>query len=595
MKNRPMKNQPRSTGKPARLFALATLAVCAAIHSSAQGPVKAIPVPTPPMGWSSWNSFSNTIDSGIVMAQAKAMVSTGMARAGYQYINIDEGWWLGDRDKNGNIVVPAKAWPAIAPGEQAGDMSNIVRFIHAQGLKAGIYTDAGLDGCSTVGPDLGPSYPHTGSEGHYEQDFLQFARWGFDYVKVDWCGGDKEHLKAAVQYAQIAQAIAHAESITGHHLYFSICNWGVQNPWTWAPNVGGVAADIWRTGGDIVAPIVANTKNADRKAAFKEVLREFDQAQHPEAQHSGFYNDPDMMVVGMPGLNEAENRAHMSLWAISGGPLLVGADLTRLTPTDLNTLTNADVIRIDQDSLGLQSIKVAEPAPGLQVWSKPMSTTGERAVLLLNRTAAPAAIPVRWTDLGLTNDEASVRDIWAQKDLGELPVSYSATVPPNDIVLLTVVGSEAPATAYFPDEPKPTPTTPAITSPSISASPSAGTTLPSSTSVPTSPAVAANSSPTKDKQVTFTHISSRFPIARIRITYTNPDSTPRFAELQINSGTASSSITKISFPPTGTSTGILSIQSHLDTQGPTNTLIFARPAESTPTESMPAIQSISLQ
>src|SRR5580698_9664541 len=420
----------------------------------AQGPANQIAVTPPPMGWSSWNSFSNTVNSQVIQAQAKAMISTGLHQAGYEYINIDEGWWLGERDKDGNIVVDPKAWPAIAAGEQAGDMANIVRYIHGLGLKAGIYTDAGLDGCSTVGPDLGPSYPHTGSEGHYEQDFLQFAKWGFDYVKVDWCGGDKEHLNAATQYAAIAQAIAKAESSTGHRLYFSICNWGKQDPWTWAPGVGGVGADIWRTGGDIVAPIVANTKNADRRAEFKEVLREFDQAQHPEAQHSGFYNDPDMMVVGMAGLTEQQNRAHMSLWAISGGPLLLGADLTKLTVADLTTLTNADVVRIDQDSLGLQSVKVAEAAPGLEVWAKPLSTSGERAVLLLNRTAAPAAIAVRWSELGLQDDSpATVREVWAGSDLGEFSKSYSATVAAQDAVLLLVLGSEGPMTAYFPDEP----------------------------------------------------------------------------------------------------------------------------------------------
>ena len=127
----------------------------------AQGPANQIAVTPPPMGWSSWNSFSNTVNSQVIQAQAKAMISTGLHEAGYQYINIDEGWWLGERDKDGNIVVDPKAWPAIAAGERAGDMANVVRFIHGLGLKAGIYTDAGLDGCSTVGPDLGPSYPHT--------------------------------------------------------------------------------------------------------------------------------------------------------------------------------------------------------------------------------------------------------------------------------------------------------------------------------------------------------------------------------------------------------------------------------------------------
>jgi Alpha galactosidase A/Alpha galactosidase C-terminal beta sandwich domain len=550
------------------LQAFALAATVVAGSALAQGPANQVTVPLPPMGWSSWNSFSNTVNSQVIMAQAKAMISTGLHQAGYQYTNIDEGWWLGERDKDGNIVVDPKAWPAIAAGEQAGDMANIVRFIHSQDLKAGIYTDAGLDGCSTVGPDLGPSYPNTGSEGHYEQDFLQFAKWGFDYVKVDWCGGDKEHLNAATQYAAIAQAIAKAEAATGHRLYFSICNWGNQDPWKWAPGVGGAVADIWRTGGDIVAPIVANTKNADRKAEFKEVLREFDQAQHPEAQHTGFYNDPDMMVVGMAGLTEQQNRAHMSLWAISGGPLLLGADLTKLTVADLTTLTNADVLRIDQDSLGLQSVKVAEAAPGLEVWAKTLSTSGERAVLLLNRTAAPAPIAVRFSDLGLREDSpASVRDVWAQSDLGELSASYSATVPAGDVAMLLVLGSEGAMTAYFPEEPKLADAKPA----EPKKEPTSGQSLPAA----------------KNPPVKFAGVTSRFPVARMRIAYSNPDRAPRFAELRINGGIA----TRIAFPPTGKdATGTVSIESHLDTNGAKNILTFAFPSDPGP-----AIQSISLQ
>src|ERR1035438_10466341 len=243
-------------------LAIACMASPKALYLLAENASAQIAVPPPPMGWSSWNAFSNTVNSKVIEDQAKAMASNGMSKLGYRYINIDEGWWLGDRDAEGNIVVDPKAWPALASGERAGDMPNIVRYIHGLGLKAGIYTDAGLDGCGTFSPDLGPGYPNEGSEGHYQQDFLQFAKWGFDYVKVDWCGGDKEKLDPAVQYAEIARAIARAEAITGHRLYYSICNWGKQSPWTWAPNVGGVTADIWRTSGDIVAPIVAGSKNA---------------------------------------------------------------------------------------------------------------------------------------------------------------------------------------------------------------------------------------------------------------------------------------------------------------------------------------------
>jgi hypothetical protein len=538
---------------------LATAALCAAMSGFAQTSPKQVSVPPPPMGWSSWNSFSNTVNSEIVMSQAKAMVSSGMAKAGYQYINIDEGWWLGERDAEGNILVDHAAWPAIEDKEDSGDMRNIVRFIHSQGLKAGIYTDAGMDGCSTVGPDLGPSYPHTGSEGHYEQDFLQFAKWGFDYVKVDWCGGDKENLDPAVQYAEIAQAIARAEAITGHTLYFSICNWGKNSPWTWAPNIGGVKAAIWRTGGDIVAPIVAGTKNADRKAELKEVLREFDQAQHPDAQHTGFYNDPDMMVVGMPGLTELQNRVHMSLWAISGGPLLAGADLSKLTPADLATLTNPEVLAIDQDPLGLQSYKVASPAKGLEVWSKPLTTPGERAVLLLNRTGAAEEIGFHWNDLGLRSDgEATVRDPWERKDIGQFVGNYSAPVPAEDAVLLIVLGKEGATTLAFPDEMKG----------------SASFAL----SVPLGPR----------QQATFSKIGSRLPVARARITYSNPGKVDRVAELRVNDRAA----TRIIFPPTGAegSFAFVSIECTLDIAGRKNVLSF-----SSPLDAGPAIQSISIE
>ena len=430
------------------LLTFTGMILCGSGDLQAESAAKLIPVTAPPMGWSSWNSFSNTVDSQIIMDQAKAMVSNGMAQAGYQYVNIDEGWWLGERDAEGNIVVDAKAWPALAPGERAADMANIVRYIHGLGLKAGIYTDAGAEGCFLY-PDLGPVYPHVGSEGYYEQDYLQFAKWGFDYVKVDWCGGDKEKLDPAVQYAEIARAIAKAEAVTGHRLYFSLCDWGNNSPWTWAPNVGGVPADIWRTSGDIVAPIVAHHKHSGRLASFLSVLSNFDEGIHPEAQHTGFYNDPDMMVVGMPGLTDAQNRVHMSLWAISAAPLLVGADLTTLSAATLATLTNPDVLAVDQDSLGLQGVKVASYGDGLEVWSKALSTPGERALLLLNRTGDAASITVHWSDLGLDeSSSATVKDLWARKDLGSFNSSYSTTVEPDDAVMVVVRGSEGKLTTY---------------------------------------------------------------------------------------------------------------------------------------------------
>jgi hypothetical protein len=291
--------------------------------------------------------------------------------------------------------------------------------------------------------------PHTGSEHHYDQDFLQFAEWGFDYVKVDWCGGNNEKLDAATQYAEIAHSISRAEKITRHQLYYSICNWGSASPWMWAPGIGGVHADIWRTSGDIVAPIVANTPNATRRASFAGVLSNFDQGIHNQAQHTGFYNDLDMMMVGMPGLSQSQNRVHMSLWAISGAPLIAGADLTKLDSATKAILTNARVIAVNQDPLGIQAIKVAEPQPGLEIWVKPLSAPGERAVLLLDRTSAEATIEVAWKQAGLeASSFASVHDLWTGKELQASSSGYSALVPAGDAAFVILHGTEGPSATY---------------------------------------------------------------------------------------------------------------------------------------------------
>jgi len=439
-----MDRKRRTQAMAARAAALALIGLPMAASSAATGS-PAIPGPVrPPMGWSSWNSFSNTISSAVTQQQADALVSTGLRRAGYQYVNIDEGWWLGTRDTAGNIVVDPKQWPALAPGERAGDMANIVRYIHAKGLKAGIYTDVGLDGCSMY-PDVGPAYRNVGSRSHYEQDFVQFARWGFDYVKVDWCGGDKENLSGQVQYAEVARAIDRAARLTGRRLVLSICNWGKQSPWTWGPGVGGIDYTLWRTGGDIIPPIVTGSANEGRRITVDKILKSFDDAIHPEAQHTGYFNDADMMVVGMPGTTGQTDRLHMALWAMAGGPLLVGADLTKLDGAMVATLANEHAIAVDQDSLGLQAVKVGEVSPGLEIWSKRLDGMGRRAVLLLNRTYFPAPFRVAPGPLALTRI-AAAKDVWGGAAPRRDGAGLSATVPAQDALFLLVEGDDAPAT-----------------------------------------------------------------------------------------------------------------------------------------------------
>jgi hypothetical protein len=400
------------------------------------------------MGWNSWNSFANIVNSQIVQQQAKALASNGMKEAGYEYVVIDEGWWLGERDAAGNIVVNHKQWPAIKPGEKDGNMANIAAYIHSLGLKAGIYTDAGRDGCSMY-PDSGPKLLNTGSEGHYEQDFLQFSKWGFDYVKVDWCGGAKEGRSGAVQYAEIARAIQKAERTTGRKLYLSICEWGSQNPWYWGPGVGGIASTIWRTGGDIIPPVVESLHDAEhdkRVITAGNVLDSFDAGLHQEAQHTGYYNDLDMMVMGMRGMTDSLDRVHMGLWAISSAPMMVGSDLTRLSPATLSLLTNREALAIHNDAYGLQPIKVDEPTPGVQIWVKPMAMAGRRAVGILNRTGDSAQVKIKWEKLGLKGTPKLLRDAWNGRNVET--ANDAISVAAHDLALMIVDGEDKSPKEY---------------------------------------------------------------------------------------------------------------------------------------------------
>lgn len=461
-----------------------------------------IAVPAAPMGWASWNSFAAKIDYNVIKRQVDAFVASGLPAAGYRYVNIDEGWWQGTRDSGGNITVDTSEWP--------GGMGAIADYIHSKGLKAGIYTDAGKDGCGYYYPTGRPAAPGSGSEGHYDQDMLQFSRWGFDFVKVDWCGGDAEGLDAATTYRAVSDAIARATTATGRPMTLSLCNWGRQNPWNWAPGQGA----MWRTNDDII--LFGN------KPSMTNLLTNYDRNVHPTAQHTGFYNDPDMLMVGMDGFTAAQNRTHMNLWAISGAPLLAGNDLTTMTAETANILKNPEVVAVDQDPRGLQGVKVAEDASGLQVYGKVLAGAGRRAVVLLNRTSAAANMTVRWSDLGLTDASATVRDLWARADVGRYATSYTANVPAGGSVMLTVTGgAEASATTY--------PGTSGFSG------------------------VAAASTGLKV----------------VDVAYTNTASTARSATLKVNGQTA----TTVSFPPTGSAQGTISLQVALS-KGSANTLAF---------------------
>ncbi|GJF28860.1 alpha-galactosidase [Kitasatospora sp. NE20-6] len=501
-----------------------------------------IPVPAPTMGWASWNSFASSIDFATIRAQVDAFVAAGLPAAGYDHINIDEGWWPGTRDAGGDMTVDTAKWP--------GGMKAVADYIHGKGLKAGLYTDAGKDGCGYYYPTTTPAAPHTGMEGHELQDALQFERWGFDYLKVDWCGGQAEGLDPESTYRRISTAVAQATAITGRPMTLSLCEWGVDEPWNWAP---GTAA-LWRTSTDVIY--------WGQQATTGAMLANFDKALHPEAQHTGYVNDPDMLMVGMPGLDDARNRTHLGLWAIAGAPLLAGNDLRTMSAATRAALTNPELVAVDQDRRGLQGVKAAEDTAGLQVYGKVLTGTGRRAVLLLNRTAAAAPVTARWSDLGLTAAGTAVRDVWAAADRGTYATGYTATVPAGGSVLLTVTGTEAAATTYEAE--------------------AAGNTRTGSAAAVACPGCSGGS--------LVGHVGNGASLALRSVTaaaagvhlatlaYVNGDATARTATLQVD-GQAT---TVVSFPPTGSWSTVGSVSVLLSLAKGGNTLAFTNPAAWTP-------------
>lgn len=365
---------------------------------------------TPPMGWNSWNAFAcDGLNESVVKSMADAFVSTGMADVGYEYVNLDDCWMDG-RDGEGKLKWNTSKFPSGIPA--------LADYVHGLGLKIGIYETPNTQTCAGI---YGGYTPGVGSLGHETTDAQTFAEWGIDYLKYDKCRGE---LSA---FAVMRDALR----ATGRPIFFSI-NPGDQGPYCTPTNCSidlPQIANMWRiefdiapTWGDVVRLIDAN-KNEYSGAG------------------PGHWNDPDMLEVGN-GLNDTEGRAHFSMWAIMASPLITGNDLTKMSATTLETLTNEEVIAVNQDRLGAQGRVVATPGSNLEVWSKEMSGTNVRAVALFNRSSGNASITVQWSDIGIPAGQASVRDLWAKQDLGSFTGSYTASnVPSHSVVMLKVVGS----------------------------------------------------------------------------------------------------------------------------------------------------------
>jgi alpha-galactosidase len=350
--------------------------------------------PTPPMGWNSWNRFQKTIDERLIGETAEAIVASGMRDAGYRYVVIDDGWEAPARDASGDLVADPDRFPR--------GIAALAERVHALGLRFGIYTDAGTKTCGGL----------PGSLGYEFRDARQFAAWGVDYVKIDWCHTDG--LGPRALYAKWALALAAAR----RPIVFSICEWGRAHPWHWAPTIG----HLWRTTGDI----------QDRWDSLLAIL-ERNAGLHPYAGPD-HWNDPDMLEVGNGGMNDAEYRAHFSLWAMLAAPLMAGNDVRAMSESTREILGAPEVIAIDQDVLGKQGRRLR--AGQGEVWLRELAADA-RAVLLFNRGSARREIGVSRSDLGL-NERATVRarDLWERRELGTIGAELVASVEPHDVKLI---------------------------------------------------------------------------------------------------------------------------------------------------------------
>jgi alpha-galactosidase len=369
---------------------------------------------TPPMGWNSWYHYGcGGLNETGIKNIADAMASSGMRAAGYQYVNLDDCWMATSRDANGNLIPDPTNFPSGMPA--------LVSYIHNLGLKIGLYEDAGTATCSG----------RPGLFGHYQEDANTFAAWNIDYIKVDWCNYilDSQTLDPQTQYNQFSQALANS----GRNMVFSICDWGRNTPWTWAPSIG----NLWRTTPDIRDEWPSVVNNMEATSALTSFAG------------PGAWNDPDMLQVGNGGMTDLEYRTQFSMWAVMAAPLIASADLTAMSATSLTTLTNPEVIAVDQDALGLPGLLLSDSGSGLQVWSR--EVTSGTIVALLNLSGTSAPITANWGDIGVNPGEAAnVRDLWAHADLGNFTNSFTAQVPPHGVTLIKVAaGGSGPAQTVY--------------------------------------------------------------------------------------------------------------------------------------------------
>lgn len=419
------------TNAVALLILLPFLAITTLLPSAASAYDNGVGL-TPPMGWNSWNKFGCNIDETLIRDTALALIGLGLDKVGYEYINIDDCWQV-SRNQSGHIVEDARKFPS--------GMGALSAYVHSLGLKFGLYSDSGLLTCQGRPGGL---YFET-------KDAEVYASWEIDYLKYDNCFAE---VQGAVQWRY--QRMHDALNATGRPIFFSMCEWGVEDPALWARPIG----NSWRT-------------TADIEATWGDILRCLDRNDEWHAQAGpGGFNDPDMLEVGNGALTVAEQRAHFTLWCLIKSPLLLGNDLRAVTQETLDIITNEEVIAWNQDPLGIQGYRRWSSTPpdddsrsdvhregggvrgatnmsstlsdgeddkgALEVWAGDLAG-GDVAVVLLNRSPQAQLITAMFEDIGICpccTKAVKVRDVWAHQDLKMQEHNVSAVVGSHDAVAL---------------------------------------------------------------------------------------------------------------------------------------------------------------
>jgi alpha-galactosidase len=382
---------------------------------------------TPPMGWNHWYAHYDRITDPMVREAADVMVRSGMADVGYQYVDIDDCWMNAPKNRDPLRVGPLRdAQGNIVANHYFPDMKGLTDYIHAQGLKAGIYSSPGPLTCGGF----------AGSYQHEAADARQFADWGFDFLKYDWCsysgvakketGSNLEKLEKP--YRLMGDLLARQQ----RDMVLNLCQYGMGDVWRWGAAVGG---QCWRTAGDL---------GFELNRIFDVALKN---AEHREWSKPGAWNDPDYIQIGYIGaargqgqpqpcpLAPDEQYAFMSLWCLMASPLFYSGDMAKLDAFTLNVLCNPEVIAVDQDTLG-QSARVVPLDKNTFLMVKDLDD-GAKAVGLANRGQAPVQVAAKWADLGLSGPRV-VRDLWRQKDLGTFAAEFRAEVPRHGVLLVRI-------------------------------------------------------------------------------------------------------------------------------------------------------------